>query len=406
MSHPCRHQPLLLLIYLVALCGCRQGCQSPQSGDPPKASSVKTASTSAGPRLDVSALPLMPGLPDVLLMNSGKRVKTPADWARRRKEIIELLQHYQYGHLPPAPGNVLAKELTSEVVFDGLAEKKLLALTMGPGGQVRATLGLYVPRAAGSRPTILHIDHRKVFGISAARELVQRGYLVAGYDPTYLDPDQKASVGPAQAAYPKQDWGTLAVWAWGAMRVTDYLLTLPGVDPKKIVVAGHSRSGKTALLAGALDERFALVVPLGSGCGGAAAYRVKSPRAESLAQVTGNFPHWFHPRLRAFAGQEGRLPFDQHFVLALVAPRALLSMDAMGDAWANLPGTQRAHLAVRKVYALLGAPARLGIHFRPGKHELSRGDWLTLADFADQVLSGKPPTGGRHWQKLPFPTTP
>jgi len=241
-----------------------------------------------------------------------------------------------------------------------------------------------------------------VFGISAARQLVQRGYLVAGYDPTYLDPDRKQSLGPAQAAYPNHDWGTLAVWAWGASRVTDYLLTLPRVDPQKIVITGHSRSGKTALLAGALDNRFALVVPQGSGCGGAAAYRVKSPRAESLAQVTGNFPHWFHPRLRAFAGQEARLPFDQHSVMALVAPRALLSIDALGDAWANLPGTQQAHLATREVYAFLGADPRLGIHFRPGKHELTDQDWLTLADFADQLLRGKA-AKGRSWQKLPLP---
>ena len=389
----------LHICVLLAALAATFGCRDRRSGSAPSRPAPKAA-TSVAPRLDVSSLPVVKGLPDLLLLKNGERVKTKADWTHRRQEITQLLLHYQYGAMPPAPGNVKARELSSEVVFGGTAVKKLLSLTMGPSGQVRATLGLYLPRdEEGRRPLILHIDHRKVFGISAARQLVQRGYLVAGYDPTYLDPDRKQSVGPAQAAYPKYDWGTLAVWAWGAMRVTDYLLTHPRVDPGKIVITGHSRSGKAALLAGALDSRFALVVPAGSGCGGAAVYRVKSPRAESLAQVTGNFPHWFHPRLRAFAGQEARLPFDQHSVMALVAPRALLSLDAMGDAWANLPGTQQAHLATRKVYAFLGASDRLGIHVRPGKHELTDQDWLTLADFADQVLGGK--ASGRDWQKLP-----
>ena len=227
---------------------------------------------------------------------------------------------------------------------------------------------------------------------------------MVGYDPTYLDPDRPGARGPAQAAYPGYDWGTLAVWAWGAMRVADYLLTRPDVDPGKMVVVGHSRSGKTALLAGAMDERFALVAPAGSGCGGAAAHRVKHHRAESLTQLTKNFPHWFLPRLRAFAGEEPHLPFDQHFVLALVAPRALVSLDALNDAWANLPGTARAHLAARQVYEFLGAPKKIGLHFRQGNHEISRADWLTLADFSDQVLLGR--SGGRDWHRVPFEVKP
>ena len=397
---------LIVALALATCLGCREGCDRRAAGTSTNTSTNTSTSTSTststntntgGDEVDVASLPEVKGLPDPLLFTDGARVKTRADWTRRRAQIVELLERYQYGRMPPAPGNVEAKELASEVVFNGLAHKKLVALTMGPERQVGASVGLYLPTdaSAGRLPVILHIDHRKVFGISAARQLVLRGYVVAGYDPTYLDPDRKGSVGSAQAAYPKSDWGTIAVWAWGAMRVADYLQTLPQVDPKKMVVAGHSRSGKTALWAGAMDRRFALVVPLGSGCGGAAVYREKSPRAESLAQVTGNFPHWFHPRLRAFANKEARLPFDQHFVLALVAPRALLSLDALGDAWANLPGTRRAYSAARKVYDLLGAADRQGIHFRNGKHEINDLDWMALADFADQVLRGK--ASGRDW---------
>ena len=66
-------------------------------------------------------------------------------------------------------------------------------------------------------------------------------------------------VGPAQLAYSDHDWGTLAVWAWGATRVVDYLESRDDVVMSHLGIAGHSRGGKMALLAGALDERFQLV---------------------------------------------------------------------------------------------------------------------------------------------------
>jgi len=216
-----------------------------------------------------------------------------------------------------------------------------------------------------------------------------------------LDPDEPGVVGPAQAAYPDHDWATLAVWAWGAMRAVDYLLTLPQVDPQRIVVTGHSRSGKAALLAGALDERFALVAPQGSGCAGAASYRFQRAGAETLADITRNFPHWFVPRLAPFAGKEARLPFDQHFLFALVAPRPLLTIDAEGDAWAGPYGTQVSHLGARPVYEFLGAAGKLSFSLRPGQHELTDEDWRTLLDFADQQLLGK--KNDRRFDRLPFP---
>jgi hypothetical protein len=273
---------------------------------------------------------------------------------------------------------------------------------------VKLYLGLIEPPAPGPHPAIVHIDHRGPFEVPAPTvELITgRGYVLVGLDPGHLDPDQPGIVGPAQAAYPegKHDWATLAVWAWGASRALDHLLTLKSVDGRRVVVTGHSRSGKAALLAGALDERFALVAPAGSGCAGAAVYRDKGGGTETLEAITRSFPHWFVPRLRAFAGKERRLPFDQHFLYALVAPRPLLTLDARDDRWADPPGTQQAHLAAREVYAFLGATGRLGLNLRPGRHELAHEDWLALLDFADQVLpGGAKRTGGRRFDQLPFP---
>jgi hypothetical protein len=170
-------------------------------------------------------------------------------------------------------------------------------------------------------------------------------------------------------------------------------------------VTGHSRSGKAALLAGALDERIALVAPQGSGCAGVASYRFRRPDAESLRDITHNFSHWFVPGLRDFVGREQRLPFDQHFLLALVAPRPLLSIDAAGDFWANPDGTRASHLGALPVYEFLGAGGKLSMFIRPGGHLLADEDWRVLLDFTDLHFFGKP-TRTRFLPASPLPGSP
>ena len=143
--------------------------------------------------------------------------------------------------------------------------------------------------------------------------------------------------GPAQMAYPEYDWASLAVWAWGASRVLDYLATRPDINADQAVITGHSRTGKAALLAGALDDRFALVVPNGSGCGGAGTYRNAPKGVETLKLITlpNRWKSWLQKDFGRFGDQEARLPFDQHFMRALVAPRPVLSTDGLDDRWAN-----------------------------------------------------------------------
>jgi dienelactone hydrolase len=343
----------------------------------------------------------VPELPDPFQRGKG-RVGTPAEWRRQREALREVLLRQEYGHAPPPPSRVAGAEIAREPI-DGTLEKIQVRLTTGPAPRLTLWLGLVRPAGDGPFPTVLHLDHRGPFAASQAAEVARRGYLFVGHDPTFLDPDEPGAVGPAQAAYPGRDWATLAVWAWGASRAIDYLVTRRDVDRARIIITGHSRSGKAALLAGALDERAALVAPQCSGTGGAASYRVRGAGAESLAQITRNFPHWFQPSLSRFAGQEDRLPFDQHFLLALCAPRALLVLEALGDRWANTDGTQEAIAGARPVYAFLGASDRLGFSFRPGGHDQSDEDWRALLDFADQVLLGKPAAPGRRFDRLPAP---
>jgi hypothetical protein len=356
---------------------------------------------------DMDELPDIKKLPDPFLMNNGKRVRSRADWRRRRRQIKEMMLYYQYGHMPPAPENVTAKVLSSETVFDGAAAKKHVLLSMGPGRKVKVNVGIIIPKGRGPFPVILKNDSG-IFNVTIAEEVIKRGYIVADYNRTDLAPDKKAAVGPARQAYPDYDWATLAVWAWGGMRVIDYLLTLDVVDRKSIAFTGHSRGGKTALLAGAFDERIALVAPNGSGCGGAGCYRFEGEYSESLEQITRprRFYYWFHPRFRDFAGKETRLPFDQHFLKALVAPRALISVDSLEDLWANPYGTQQSHRGAQPVFKFLGAGDKLGIYYRKGGHAQNRDDWRTLLDFADRIFFGKEPASGKRFDKLPFTKAP
>ncbi len=344
------------------------------------------------------------GLPDVFMMNDGRRVETKEDWLRWREEIKAEMSYYQYGHMPPAPKKVGAEELSSETVYNGTAVKKHIVLSTGPKGEIKINVGMIMPNGEGPYAVILKND-RKIFNVPIAEEIVGRGYIVADYVRTDLDPDKRDAVGVAQAAYRGYDWGTLSVWAWGGMRVVDYLMTLDVVDKDRIAFTGQSRGGKTALLAGAFDERITLVAPNGSGCGGAGCYRFEGEGAETIADITApdRFCYWFSPRFREFSGKETKLPFDQHFLKALVAPRALISIDGLGDLWANPYGTQQSHRGAKPVFEFLGASDKLGIYFREGGHAQSEDDWRTLVDFADKVFFGKKPAGGKRFDQLPFP---
>ena len=367
----------------------------------------------------VDELPEIKELPDPFVTNDpclrrgklvpaqGGDVKTRADWDKRRKEIKAMMLYYQYGHWPPAPKNITAEELSSEVVYDGGATKKHILLSMGPDRMIKINVGMLIPKGNGPFPVILKNDS-SIFKVPIADQIVKHGYIVADYDRTNLDPDQKDTVGPAQAAYPDYDWATLAVWAWGGMRVIDYLVTLDVVDKERIAFTGHSRGGKTALLAGAFDERIALVVPNGSGCGGAGCYRYAGEKSESLERITApdRFGYWFVPRFRDFADKETKLPFDQHFLKALVAPRALISIDALGDLWANPYGTQQSYRGTQPVFEFLGAGDKLGIYFRTGGHDQNEDDWRTLVDFADKVFFAKVPASGKRFDQLPFSDAP
>jgi len=353
--------------------------------------------------LPADAFPLIEEFPDPFRFQDGHRVRTQEDWRQRRAEMLELILRYEYGHVPPPPDNIrVEEELSSEVTGQPAMLHQILRLSMGPENTLTTTLHLRIPQSGtGPYPVIVR------FGIDDAcvSEMIGRGYAYACFDQHALEPDTEGHdvIGPAQAAYPGYDWASLAVWAWGACRVLDCLETRPEIDAKQAIITGHSRTGKAALLAGALDERFALVVPNGSGCGGASAYRGAGKGVETLELITlpSRFKSWFQADFGRFADQESRLPFDQHFLRALVAPRPIVSTDALGDTWCNPPGTQAAWMAAQPVFDFLGVRENNRSHFREGQHDQLPADYAVLLDAADHYLGGKPLT--RDFSTLPEP---
>ena len=342
-------------------------------------------------------LPPGASLPDPLIFNDGSRVTSREDWRARRQELIEPLLFYQYGRIPPRPDQIAVTVDRIREHASGLGTEEWMTLIIGAKEKLRMRIVVYVPRTKGPHPVIIEEDGSPG-GSTNASMFLQKNYLFVEYARGDLAPDKRGSIGPAQRAYPDFDWAMLAVWAWAGMRVVDYLESRPDVDHERIAITGHSRGGKAALLAGALDERIDLVAPCQSGAGGAGSSRILGPGAESIGMNAQ--PNWYHKRILLFAGKEAHLPFDQHFLKALVAPRALLCLESSDDLFANPVGTQATSEAAMPAFQLYGRKHANGLVYRRGGHSYAVEDWKSLLTFAEFIFYQRNPSGdSSFWQK-------
>jgi hypothetical protein len=198
-------------------------------------------------------------------------------------------------------------------------------------------------------------------------------------------------------AYPNYDWGLLRAWAWGASRVVDYLETDPSVDHSKFIITGVSRTGKAALVAGAYDDRIAVVAPVASSGGGTPAYRYSGSvpdrgGKEGLTEMVRKYPNWYSDHLHQFWGQPDKLPFDEHWLIALCAPRPMIALEGDHDQNVNQNGVWHSLVAAKPAYEFFHDPDRIGISFADRPHGMVQGDWDALLAFADKFLMDKPTT--------------
>lgn len=346
--------------------------------------------------------------PNPFMFEDGTIVETSADWDMRREEIKELLMSIEYGHMPSRPDALEVYLKTSEPRGDGslhqILEFKVIPSNNSASEYFNFTLDLYIPPGTGPFPAIIKVSPDGTgTQIENNQTITSKGFIYACYHHEDLDPDRASGgndvIGAAQAAYPSCDWGSLMVWAWGGMRVADYLLQevwassdcgFPSIDPSSLIITGHSRRGKTALVAGAFDERFSMVACNGGCAGGAASYLVLGPGAETLGSITkkDNYFYWFHQDFGEYANREHDLPFDQHFLRALVAPRIMMTTDGSDDSWANPIGVQAVYEASQPVFDFLDAPENNTIHYRSGGHGFLKEDFNSILGFADKILLG------------------
>jgi len=436
----------------VGVLACAVGGQTAGSGIPnrpdPREIPVPPIKTSMPDMPGVDQLPLRSAMPDVMTLNNGRKVKTLKQWDERRAEMKRTLEYYAVGLAPPPPGNVKGVEVSSQMLMDGKVRYRLVHLTFGPNESLSLDIGIFTPATRGPFPTLVspsgtppgatplpHLAQganqgrnedvllvvgpmadqgargpMRGFGPRTAEQIAESNPALAhgfafvtfnnndcGEDTTLRLPDGSWAYRTTRffPAYPNYDWGLLRAWAWGASRIVDYLVTDPAIDKNKLIITGVSRTGKAALIAGAFDDRWAMVAPVASSGGGTPAYRYSGSvpdrgGKEGLTEMVRKYPNWFSPHLHQFWGQPDKLPFDEHWFIALVAPRPLISLEGDHDQNVNLNGVYQSIVAARPAYAFFHASDKLGVSWANRPHGMVQGDWDALLAFADKFLLGKP----------------
>jgi len=383
-------------------------------------------------------------LPDPLVFDNGKPVRTAREWMeRRRAEILKLFAMNVYGHSPKPPkklryqvfdedhhalgGKAVRKQVSIYFSFrkDGHKEDLLLYLPAGARKPVAVILSLNfggnqsVTNDPGVKLPILwdrktHARHQTSeesrgsdTGLDMEKTLA-RGFGFATICYQDIEPDFQGGyeygirplfLKPGRTAPAPDDWGAIGAWAYGLSRAMDYLEKDKDVDAKRVAVMGHSRLGKTALWAGAVDTRFAMVLSSCSGEGGASLARRNY--GETVRNLVDVFPYWFCANFQKYAGHADQLPVDAHELIALNAPRPVYVTAAEEDKWADPRGEFLACVAAGPVYRLLGAQDlgtdqmpplnqpilhTLAFHFRTGQHSVTAFDWDQFLAFADTHL--------------------
>ena len=370
------------------------------------------------------AEPVPENVPELMTTFGGEKVSTIEQWEKVRvPELLEEFTKEKYGRRPVERPAALAFERAEPdaVMMDGKAiRKRIRVMYAGRNGGGSFVFTAFIPKQTKPVPSFILICNRspeenidptrKVKSdFWPAEEIVSRGYAAIAFWNGDIAPD--SDMGNKVGVFavfddmtrkyrPKDAWGTLSAWAWGASRVMDWIETEPLLDAKHVAVVGHSRGGKTALVAGVYDKRFAMSCSNDSGCSGAKLNHIDLPDSEHFYQIVSTFSFWFCPNCIKHVNAEKEWRVDQHEFIALIAPRLVCIASASKDAWAGPVGEYWAGVLASPAWELYGKKGLAGgafpkpggalqdgcisYHLREGAHNLTLHDWTRYMDFADR----------------------
>ncbi|MDR2036704.1 MAG: acetylxylan esterase [Bacteroidales bacterium] len=386
-------------------------------------------------------------LPEVLQLNNGKKIKSTSVWEKKRRpELLEIFSSQMYGRTPQQKLNAEHKVLAEEDnELGGTARSRQILFTFSNGGKSHTMqMLIYYPKNTLEKvPVFLVFGYgnesitenenvipspatqkrleQNMGGLRRGRaksrwplsEIISQGFAIATVNISDLYADRKGMEAQEQSIMTIFDdyettkdnpdfWRALGVWAWGMSRAVDYFETDDRIDVKKIAVMGHSRIGKASLWAGAQDPRFAIVFANNSGCGGDKLARRNY--GESIGRITSVFPYWFCENYKSYDGRENEMPWDQHLLVALMAPRPVYIGSAEEDTWADPKGQFLGGSNAGPAYELYGKKGLgtdvmpplhspimndVGYHIRAGKHDVTDYDWQCFLTFAKKHFQMK-----------------
>ena len=353
-------------------------------------------------------------VPDVLTMPNGEKVTTKEQWEKElRPYWLNTILKEEYGRIPPRVQPTVETKV-NYVDFAGKAVWETVTFTFEYNGKSHSfPANLIYPVGAKKIPFFVYLNFRTNIPdmYLPIEEFIDNGFGIFSVCYNDITKDDNDFTDGLAGIFQEgertgDDTGKICYWAYTASNMMDYLLTRPEADPDAIGVSGHSRLGKTALLTAAIDQRFAFTCPNNSGCSGVALSRGVCEGGEKVGRICNVFPYWFSPNYQQYANNEAALPFDQHCLMAMVAPRAVFVGAAIKDVWADTDNQFLSCVAASPVWGLYGsqgliAPDKMpecwdtftdgdvGFHLRDGKHFHSRTDWIVYMDAVKKYLSRK-----------------
>ncbi len=344
-------------------------------------------------------------LPDPLELISGEKVSDTIMWKeKRRKELIDLFEKHVYGKTMVGRPDSMSWKIISENTSDSLFSRTVKISFSKDTEGAEMTLQISCPVSSDTLPVPVFLMPSKSH---EPERFIKRGYGLVTFDPWDIEPDNKDSsyqhsirkfFAPKNQEKPKPtEWGAVGAWAWGMSRAMDYLETDSRVNKHQVCLLGFSRYGKATMWAGALDERFAVVISAESGCCGASI--VRRGFGETIKAVNDYAPHWFCEYFQTYSGYENDLPVDWHMLIALMVPRPVYVATAEEDYWGDPKGSFLSALYADHVYEFFGKTGLgvyemppvetpvgdyIGFHCRRGGHGLTNYDWEQFFNFTDK----------------------